>query len=97
MTDIIEYRPVTDDQDTAGILDRQLAACADLIGNLSQYVMRSDTSVETCLSFMDRISAMLVSCATVGKTTARLRGGTEETRHRMIVEHVKTGEGMVES
>jgi len=78
-------------EDTARILERQLASCATLIEALTAYVMRDDSTVESCYGFLDRISALLESSASAGKVVGRLRGQVSQTLHTMVMDDRREG------
>jgi hypothetical protein len=67
------------DGDAALLLEKQIASSAALIGYLSNYVARNDTDPAVCMSFMDRMTAMLGASANVGKVVGRLRGQVSRT------------------
>jgi len=72
------------------LLDKQIAACAGLIEHMTHYIARTDSAIDACTNFMDRICSMMKSSAEVAKVVGRLRGlEPEESRHRMIVEHAQ--------
>ncbi|HEX3944145.1 MAG TPA: hypothetical protein VHW69_08660 [Rhizomicrobium sp.] len=67
-----------------------IAACAGLIEHMTHYIARTDSAIDACTNFMDRICSMMKSSAEVAKVVGRLRGlEPEESRHRMIVEHAQ--------
>ena len=80
--------------DAATTLERQLASCAVLIENISDWVMRDTSPNAECLQYMKRISNMVLSSATAGQTAGRLRGLPWESRHVTITKHERQGEGV---
>jgi hypothetical protein len=76
--------------DAALLLEKQIASSAALIGYLSNYVARTDTDPSVCMSFMDRMTAMLGASANVGKVVGRLRGQVSRTEQFI---NVNRGEG----
>ena len=75
------------DGDAAMLLEKQIASSAALIGYLSNYVARNDTDPSVCMSFMDRMTAMLGASANVGKVVGRLRGQVSRTEQFINVNH----------
>jgi hypothetical protein len=75
------------DGDAALLLEKQIASSAALIGYLSNYVARNDTDPSVCMSFMDRMTAMLGASANVGKVVGRLRGQVSRTEQFINVNH----------
>ena len=71
--------------DAAQLLERQIASSAALIGYLSNYVARTDTDPSVCMSFMDRMTAMLGASANVGKVVGRLRGQVSRSEQNINV------------
>ena len=75
------------DGDAALLLERQIASSAALIGYLSNYIARDNTDPHVCMSFMDRMTAMLGASADVGKVVGRLRGQVSRTEQNINVHH----------
>lgn len=71
--------------DAAMLLEKQIASSAALIGYLSNYVARTDTDPSVCMSFMDRMTAMLGASANVGKVVGRLRGQVSRSEQNINV------------
>ncbi|HEY2033870.1 MAG TPA: hypothetical protein VGH02_09320 [Rhizomicrobium sp.] len=78
--------------DAALLLEQQLATSSALISHLAGYISRDDTDPRVCMSFMDRMSAMLGKNAEVGKVVGRLRGNYSETVQTIRVVRME-GEG----
>ncbi|HEY4124530.1 MAG TPA: hypothetical protein VGM36_07955 [Rhizomicrobium sp.] len=86
-----KHKLVLPQGDAAQLLERQLASGAALIGYLSDYIARSDTNPDVCMSFMDRMTAMLGASANVGRTVGRLRGQVSRTEQQINVSHSEGG------
>ncbi len=74
-------------------LERQIAYCGALIEEIADYVMRDDTEVHACYGFIDRVSSLIQSSAAAGTVIGRLRGQVSETKHTMVMEEKRKGEG----
>jgi len=81
------------DGDAALLLEKQIASSAALIGYLSNYVARTDTDPSVCMSFMDRMTAMLGASANVGKVVGRLRGQVSRSEQNINVSHLEGERG----
>jgi hypothetical protein len=81
------------DGDAAMLLEKQIASSAALIGYLSNYVARTDTDPSVCMSFMDRMTAMLGASANVGKVVGRLRGQVSRTEQYINVNRLEGERG----
>lgn len=81
------------DGDAAMLLEKQIASSAALIGYLSNYVARTDTDPSVCMSFMDRMTAMLGASANVGKVVGRLRGQVSRSEQNIKVQHMEGERG----
>ena len=81
------------DGDAALLLEKQIASSAALIGYLSNYVARTDTDPSVCMSFMDRMTAMLGASANVGKVVGRLRGQVSRTEQNINVHRMEGERG----
>ncbi|MBS0273830.1 MAG: hypothetical protein JSR55_05390 [Proteobacteria bacterium] len=81
------------DGDAALLLEKQIASSAALIGYLSNYVARKDTDPSVCMSFMDRMTAMLGASANVGKVVGRLRGQVSRTEQFINVNRMEGERG----
>jgi len=68
----------------ADLLEQQIATCAALIGNIANYIARSDTATDVCFPFMDRISSLLSSSATAARVVGQLRGIASETKQTFV-------------
>jgi hypothetical protein len=79
--------------DAALLLEKQIASSAALIGYLSNYVARTDTDPSVCMSFMDRMTAMLGASANVGKVVGRLRGQVSRTEQFINVNRTEGERG----
>lgn len=79
--------------DAALLLEKQIASSAALIGYLSNYVARNDTDPSVCMSFMDRMTAMLGASANVGKVVGRLRGQVSRSEQLINVNHMEGERG----
>jgi len=79
--------------DAALLLEKQIASSAALIGYLSNYVARNDTDPSVCMSFMDRMTAMLGASADVGKVVGRLRGQVSRSEQNINVNHLEGERG----
>jgi len=79
--------------DAALLLEKQIASSAALIGYLSNYVARTDTDPSVCMSFMDRMTAMLGASANVGKVVGRLRGQVSRSEQLINVNHMEGERG----
>jgi hypothetical protein len=79
----------------ATLLEQQLSISVGLVRTMADYVAGPNDPT-LCLHFMDRLSSLLTANAGVAKVVGRLRGGTEETCHRVIVEG-KKGRGVRET
>jgi hypothetical protein len=79
--------------DAALLLEKQIASSAALIGYLSNYVARSDTDPSVCMSFMDRMTAMLGASANVGKVVGRLRGQVSRSEQNINVNRMEGERG----
>lgn len=62
----------------ADLLEKQIASSAALFDHLTRYIARDNTDPHICMSFMDRMTAMLGATANVGKVVGRLRGVASE-------------------
>lgn len=49
------------------LLEKQIAACAGLIKQVTFYIAHVTTPPDACVNFMDRIASLMNSSATVGK------------------------------
>ncbi|HEY7977270.1 MAG TPA: hypothetical protein VID67_03680 [Rhizomicrobium sp.] len=81
------------DGDAAMLLEKQIASSAALIGYLSNYVARNDTDPSVCMSFMDRMTAMLGASANVGKVVGHLRGQVSRTEQYINVNRLEGERG----
>jgi hypothetical protein len=85
--------------DAATTLERQIASCAVMIEEMSDWVMRNTSPNELCFQYMKRISNLLVSSSTAAQTAGRLRGVVWETRHVTTATHERVirGEGVAKT
>ncbi len=79
--------------DAAQLLEYQLATSAALIGHLAGYITRDDTMPDVCVSFMDRMSALIGRSAQVGKVVGQLRGHVSRSKQEISVSHAEGGRG----
>jgi hypothetical protein len=91
---VAKHKPLSlPEGDAAMLLEKQIASSAALIGYLSNYVARTDTEPSVCMSFMDRMTAMLGASANVGKVVGRLRGQVSRSEQLINVNHMEGERG----
>lgn len=74
---------VVPDGNVADLLEKQVAICAGLIGNIAEFVA-GNTLPENCFPFMDRIARLMSSSAKAGRTIGQLRGIAAETKQTFV-------------
>jgi hypothetical protein len=83
------------DGDVADLLERQIGACAALIGNIAEFVAGNEALPDICFPFMDRISAMVTSSANAARVVGQLRGIATQTKQTIVTETWGKGAGGV--
>lgn len=78
----------------ADLLEKQVAICAGLIGNVAEFIA-GDARPENCFPFMDRIARLMSSSAKAGRTIGQLRGIAAETKQTFIQRKEDGREGAV--
>ena len=71
----------------ADLLERQIATCAALIGNVANFVAHSETPASECFPMMDRIASLLSSSAAAARVVGQLRGIANETIQTFVTEN----------
>jgi len=79
----------------AELLERQIATCAALIGDLADYIANPGTSPEMCFPFMDRMSTLLGASASAARVVGQLRGIAAETKQTFVTRKEGKREGGV--
>jgi hypothetical protein len=74
---------VVPDGNVADLLEKQVAICAGLIGNVAEFIA-GDARPENCFPFMDRIARLMSSSAKAGRTIGQLRGIAAETKQTFV-------------
>lgn len=74
---------IVPDGNVADLLEKQVAICAGLIGNVAEFIA-GDARPENCFPFMDRIARLMSSSAKAGRTIGQLRGIAAETKQTFV-------------
>ncbi|MEJ0043843.1 MAG: hypothetical protein WDM81_17240 [Rhizomicrobium sp.] len=88
-------RPAPASSDTEALLNGLIGECGFLMREVAFRCIIQTTDVDDRVRFMNAAMSLAETGAKVAETVGRLRGmlPATESRQRLIVEHVRTGEG----
>lgn len=75
---LIEYKKetlakTTGEESMDVLLEKQIASCSGVIGQIVDYVARAGLNADVCANFVGRIPSLMTASAAVGRVVSQLR------------------------